>query len=163
MANNDATYNGFEVELLSTPMEGLDIMTGISYTNAEVKNVIVAPNVARDVVPSFTPEWQASALARYSWPAMSGRMSAQFSANYQSSFFYNLRNFDAHRLDSYFMSNARIEWIDSKDRWVVSFFMNNVNDSRHTIIGFDISSFAGSSQESYAEPRTAGASVKFTF
>ena len=53
-----------------------------------------------------------AALARYRLPTkvFGGTVSAQVSGNYASSFYDNIRNFDASMLPSYTLLNARLGW-----------------------------------------------------
>lgn len=163
VSNNDAEIKGAEVELTVNPMKGLNIITGISYTDATVKDVTIAPDVTRDVTPTFTPKWQASAIARYGFEGLGGWMTAQAAVYHQSSYFVNLRNFTAHKFDGYTKANLRLTWADEADLWNVSVFADNVFDNNHKVIGFDVSTFGGYTQESYAKPRWIGVSVRRNF
>ena len=42
-------------------------------------------------------------------------------------------------------------------------YVNNLTDSDHEIIGFDVSGFYGTTQMSYAKPRTYGITVRRNF
>jgi len=161
VTNNDAEYMGFELELTTSPIENLDLLMGVSYTDADVKDVTIAPGLEADVTPPYTPKWQLSSVARYSWDAFNGQMAAQASATYQSSFFHNLRNFTAHKFDGYAKVDLGLTWMADEGNWEAAFLVHNVFDSRHQIIGFDVSSFGGYTQESYARPRWWGLSVKY--
>ena len=163
VTNNDAEYKGFELELFTNPAEGLDIIAGLSYTDAQVFDVEIAPGIQRDVIPAFTPKWQASGIVRYAWAAFSGTMAAQASVNYQSSIYHNLRNFTAQRFDGYAIMDAQVNWEDDEGNWLVTAYVDNLNNSDNQVIGFDVSSFGGYTQESYAKPRTWGLTVRRNF
>ena len=45
---------------------------------------------------------------------------------------------------------------DPAYEWTVTGFIDNLFDSNHGIIGFDVSGFTGNTQISYARPRTYG-------
>jgi iron complex outermembrane receptor protein len=113
-----------------------------------------------NTTPPFTPEWQLSGLVRYTWPAFGGDLAGQVNASYQSEFFHNARNFTAHEFDSYAVVDARLTWTDASDHWNIIAFVDNLADDDHSVIGFDVSGFYGSSQESYAKPRTYGLTLR---
>ncbi|MEP1449173.1 MAG: TonB-dependent receptor [Paraglaciecola sp.] len=161
--NQDATFTGLELELFLTPSEGLDLILNTSYTDAKVENLEVASGIFADTTPAFTPEYQASAMVRYNWDWNENNIAAQVSANYQSETFHNARNFTAHEIDSYVVANARLTWTDAKELWSATAYVDNMFNSEHEIIGFDVTGFYGTSQISYAKPRVFGITVKRNF
>jgi iron complex outermembrane receptor protein len=163
VSNQKANFSGIELELFLTPSENLDVIFGTSYTDATVDNLEVASGVFKDTRPAFTPEYQASGLVRYNWDIKSGNVAAQLSGSYQSDTFHNARNFTAHRIESHFKANSRVTWTDSDKTWNVIAFVDNLFDSDHGIIGFDVTGFYGNSQISYAKPRTYGVVIRRSF
>ncbi len=172
VTNYDAAFKGFELELSAVPADGLYASAGISYTDATVFDVAIAPGILRDVTPPFTPAWQGHGLLRYSWPGRvwpavlsgtSGWFALQASMNYQSSFYHNIRNFSAHRFEGYIVVDMQISWESDDGFWRFAAWVDNLTNSDHRIIGFDVSSFGGYSQESFARPRSFGLTVRRTF
>ena len=162
--NEQATFMGAEVELFYSPNESWDIILGGSYIDATVEDLEVAAGVFRDTTPSFTPEFQVSGLIRYNWGLNGGsRMAAQLAGSYQSETFHNARNFTAHKIESHLKVDTRVSWEDANDTWGVVLFVDNLTDSDHGIIGFDVSGFYGTSQISYAKPITYGIVVNRNF
>ena len=163
VTNEDVTIKGFEVEMLASPTDNLEVMLGVSYTDAEVEDLQIASDIFIDTVPPFTSDWQVSGLVRYLWNAFGGDLTAQISANYQSEFYHNARNFTAHEFDSRTDVKARLSWADADNLWNIAAYINNLTDEDYPIIGFDVSGFYGSSQESYARPRSYGLTVRRNF
>ncbi len=163
VTNEDATIKGVEIEMIASPTDNLEVMLGVSYTDAVVEDLQIASDIFIDATPPFTSEWQASGLVRYTWDAFGGDLAAQVSANYQSEFFHNARNFTAHEFDAYTQMQARITWADGDNDWNVAAYVDNLTDEDNSVIGFDVSGFYGSSQESYAKPRTYGVTVRRNF
>jgi iron complex outermembrane receptor protein len=163
VSNEKAEFSGMELEWFFTPSSNIDVIVGTSYTDATVQNLEVAAGVFNDTRPAFTPKYQASGLLRYNWDVKGGNVAAQLSGSYQSKTFHNARNFTAHRIQSHFKADARVTWTDSQDNWSVIGFIDNLLDSDHGIIGFDVSGFYGNSQISYAKPRSFGVIVKRDF
>ncbi|AXT39104.1 TonB-dependent receptor [Alteromonas sp. BL110] len=163
VTNEEASFSGVELEVFLTPTDSLDVMVNFSYTDAVVEDLEVASGYFADTTPPFTPEYQASAMLRYNWDAFEGNMAAQLSANYQSETFHNARNFTAHEIDSYATADARLTWVDGQDKWSLAAYVDNLFDSDHELIGFDVSGFYGTSQISYAKPRTYGVTIRRSF
>ncbi|WP_137167454.1 TonB-dependent receptor [Salinimonas lutimaris] len=163
VSNEQATFRGAELELFLTPNARLDLMINISYTDAVVEDLEVASGYFADTTPPFTPEIQASAMIRYNWNVFKGNMAAQLSGSYQSETFHNARNFTAHKIGSYTKADARVTWADSDNVWRLAAYIDNLFDSDHELIGFDVTGFYGTSQISYAKPRTYGVSVRRNF
>ncbi len=163
--NADAENTGLELELQSTPTDGLDLLLAIAWFDATVKDVPlrVGGPISRDVDPTYAPELQATGLIRYEWPAWGGRMYVGGDVSYSDEYFYNLRNFDADKFDSYVMTNARIGWISPQDDWEVSLRMDNISDERAGIQGFDLATLCGCNEISFQPPRWYGLNVKYTF
>ena len=161
--NNDAKYKGLEMELIANPVDNIDLMLGLGLIDPEIKDVEVAPGLFRDNEPSFTPKLQFSALGRYTWPnaVMDGNVSLQIDGNYASRAFHNINNFGSHRMDSYWLGNARINWVSADERWELGGFVNNFSDTRNQNIGFELSAVCGCDEQSFGKPRWWGISVRY--
>ena len=164
--NRDAENKGIELEIQTTPRDGLDILANISYLDAEVKDLplrVGSPLAPRDVKPTYTPEVQATAMARYAWPALGGTMSMQGDVSYSDEFYYNARNFDADKFSSYVMANARLSWMSDDGKLSGAFAIRNLTDERAGIQGFDIAILCGCNEVSYRAPRYYSLSLKREF
>ena len=164
--NADADNFGVELELQTSPAEGWDILLGLSWFDATVKDILLrngSPLPPRDVDPTYAPELQATALVRYEWPALGGMMNVRGDISYSDEFFYNLRNFDADKFDSYAMVNAGIGWVSESENWQVGFKINNLTDERVGVQGFDLATLCGCNEVSYRPPRWYGINVKYSF
>ena len=67
---------------------------------------------------------------------MGGRLAIQADANYSDEFYYNLRNFDADKFDSYVMTNAQLSF--EKNKWLATLAVRNLTDERAGVMGFDL-------------------------
>jgi iron complex outermembrane receptor protein len=162
--NNDAKFKGIEFDLTTSPIEGLDFLFNVSFIDAEVTNLQVAPGVFRDVTPSFTPSAQLAGLARYQWPNTlfgGGSFALQMDAYYASSNYHNIRNFQTHKMDARVVGNARVSWISADDRWEGTVFVDNLADARYKITGFDLPTLCGCNEEAYGRPRWAGFRLRY--
>ncbi len=154
--NADAETFGAELELQTSPFEGLDVLFNIAYTDSTVKDLLLrngSPLPARDVKPTYAPELQATGVVRYAWDAFGGSMSWQGDVSYSDEYFYNLRNFDADKFDSYVMVNTQLGW-QNDDGWELSLRLDNVTDERAGVQGFDLATLCGCNEVSYRAPRS---------
>lgn len=163
--NANATYKGMELELVTNPVDNLDLFMSVSLLDAEVKDLEVAPGIFHDVEPSFTPSVQLAGLARYEWPGQlfNGTLAIQLDANYASSAFHNIRNFQSHKMPDYVVGNARISWLSGDRRWEGSFFVRNFTDSRYKITGFELATACGCTEEGYGMPRWFGGRLRYNW
>jgi iron complex outermembrane receptor protein len=163
--NVDAKYKGFELELFTMPIDGLQLQLGFSHFDGTVYDVQLGPGVFVDTEPSFAPDEQVSGLLRYEWPreVLGGYLTFQSSFNYSSSFYDNIRNFEASRMPSYVIGNARVEWRSADDHWTGAFFVHNLADERYYTIGYDLSNATGSNSLVPGKPRWFGVSVRYNF
>lgn len=163
--NADAENIGFELEIQTSPAEGWDAMLAVAWFDAEVEDVPlrIGSAIVRDVDPTYAPEFQVSGLLRYEWDAWGGKMAIQGDFNYSDEFFYNLRNFDADKFDSYTLVNARLSWVNQEGNWETSLSVRNVTDEEAGILGFDLAGACGCNEVSYQPPRWYGLSVRYNF
>lgn len=163
--NADARHTGLEVDLATTPFQNFDFVFGLSLIDPEVKDVNVAPGVSRDVKPTFTPTVQMSGLARYTFPAAvyGGDVSFQMDSNYASSSFYNINNFDSHKMPAYVLGNARVAWYSDDGKWDAQFFVKNIADARNQTIGFELATICGCDERSFGNPRWFGFSLRYNY
>lgn len=162
--NKDADNYGVELEVQTNPMPGLDIILSGSYFDATVKDVSLrngSPLAPIDVDPTYAPEFQATGLVRYGFDALGGRMAVQGDVSYSDEYFYNLRNFDADKFDSYTVVNAQISF--ETDGWLATLAARNITDERPGIQGFDLATLCGCNEVAYKAPRYFSFSVRKEF
>ncbi len=164
--NADADNIGAELEFVTSPAEGWDLLLSVSAFDATVEDVLLrngSPLPPRDVDPTYAPEFQATALARYEWEALGGMMHVRGDVSYSDEFFYNLRNFDADKFDSYTLVNAALGWTNAEESLSVTLDINNLTDERIGIQGFDLATLCGCNEVAYQPPRFVGLSARWSF
>ena len=162
--NKDADNYGVELEIQSSPMEGLDLILSGAYFDATVKDVSLrngSPLPATDVDPTYAPEFQATGLARYSFDAMGGQFAIQGDVSYSDEYYYNLRNFDADKFDSYTVVNAQLSY--ANNGWLATLAARNITDERPGIQGFDLATLCGCNEVAYKAPRYYAFSLRKEF
>ena len=163
--NVDAETDGIELQLNARLGSDLDLMLGYAWTDANIPDFEIAPGVFRDVKPTFTSEHAAVLSLRYDVPAdiFGGRAELGTSVSYSSSFFHNLRNFDADEMDGRTLGNADVSWFSADDRWRLTGYVKNITDERYGTVGFDSAANCGCSIEAYGMPRTYGLAIGTKF
>ncbi|MCR8922646.1 TonB-dependent receptor [Dasania sp. GY-MA-18] len=166
ITNNDSTVQGVEVEVITSPIDNLDVMLTAAYIDANVEdlNLIGDGSILVDVTPTFSPKKSFSAFINYTIEdVFEGELSLQLNSSYQSSIYSNLSNFDSTEFDSWTVTDVRASWVSSEGNWIVSTFIKNVTDERYNVIGFDLSTVCGCNEEAQGKPKWAGASVKYIY
>jgi iron complex outermembrane receptor protein len=164
--NADAETLGAELEITTSPIEGLDLRLSASWFDATVKDIPLrngSPLPPRDVDPTYAPETQATALARYAWPAFGGTLAVQGDITYSDSFYYNLRNFDADQFDSYTLVNTQLSWESPSAAWEATLAVRNLTNERAGVQGFDLATLCGCNEVSYRTPRFYNVGLRYAF
>jgi len=163
--NADAENYGIELELQTSPFDGFDALVSMSWYNATVKDVPlkIGSSNTRNVDPTYAPEFQATAMARYEWPISSGTMNIAGDVSYSDSFYYNLRNFDADQFDSYVMVNMGLGWASEDGQWEARLKVNNLTQEKAGIQGFNITTGCGCNEISFRAPRWYGVTLRYNF
>ena len=164
--NADADNVGMELELQSSPAEGLDVILSMSYFDATVKDIPLrsgSPLPPRDVDPTYAPELQMTGLVRYEWPVSSGTLAIQGDISYSDEYYYNLRNFDADKFDSYVILNSQLSWMSNDGLWQATLAVRNLTDERAGVQGFDLATLCGCNEVSYRDPRSFNIGIRREF
>ncbi len=174
----ESTLTGFELELSTVPVEGLQIDAGVSYVDAEFDEFFILvpdPNDptgqtfvvedASDRPFSNIPEWQANLSVQYEFPiGNAGSLRLRGDMAYKDEVFYtndpNAATFDLLTADSYTTYNAGITWTSPNENWQISAYGKNLSDEREINGGFAVDAF-GTTDVSTLPPRMYFASVRY--
>lgn len=167
-SNLPADMNGFEVEVQATPIEGLDILFGLAYNDAQID--LAGGGTSR---PVMSPKWNINSLVRYQWPMMNGSMAIQADGDYRSRVGFNLSNNDnTGSMGGYSVFNTRLSYTTGDEKWSIAVFANNVFDREYRVQQFDITgdpflgdpaAFVGIVEDYYGRPRWVGGSINYNF
>lgn len=160
--NADAEMYGAEIELQSSPTDGLDLQFGLSYLDATAEDIPLraSPGV-QDRTPVSAPEWTMNALVRYEWPAFGGTWAVQGWANYQSETYYDILNHPVSREDGYTVVNFRTSYVPANENWEFYAFVNNAFEEEYLTYTFDFTIPFGFNQQAYGPPRWWGAGFQY--
>jgi iron complex outermembrane receptor protein len=160
--NADAEMFGAEIEIQSSPTEGLDLQFGLSYLDATVEDIPLrgSPGV-QDRTPVSAPELTLNALARYEWPAFGGRWAVQGWANYQSETYFDILNHPVSKEDGYTVVNFRTSFVPADENWEIYAFVNNAFEEEYLTYTFDFTIPFGFNQRGFGPPRWWGAGFTY--
>jgi iron complex outermembrane receptor protein len=153
---------GGEVELTTNPIEGLDLMLGLSYLENEVRDVPLAVSDGTEKA-AITPKFTVNGLIRYEWPAFDGYIAAQLDGNWKDKVSFNLVPTPALEEDGYGLLNARLSYTPAGDNWSAAVFVRNLTDEYYRMYSFDTSPDFGALEDVPGVPRWVGASLSFTW
>lgn len=162
--NADANSHGFEVELQSSPLDGLDVLFGVGYTDVEIEDVNLG--IGRGIentVPVQSPKWNVNGLLRYQWAAFDGFLAIQGDFQYRSEHFFSLTRAEAVTQSGYGIGNGRLSYETEDGRWEGAVFVNNIFDEEYLVQTFDLATVLGMTEQYYGLPRWVGGSVRFNF
>ena len=157
----DAEVLGFELDLLATPVDGLDLSLGVGYLDAKIVDPFIA-EVEPDGRPAMSPEWTFNGRARYAF--MESDKSYWFiqgDFNYQDDVFFDIYETPFLQEGSYFIWNASLGISAPDNRWRATLWGRNLSDTDYRIGGFT-GGVAGPVQV-YGAPRTYGVRFSYNF
>jgi len=163
VVNADARYFGADADFTVSPMEGLDIRLSGAWIDAVVKDVPLRAGgpIIRNSRPNYTPKYQVNGMVSYQWPAFGGMMTVEADGEWSGDYFYNLRDFDADKFDSYFMANSHISWKSDEGHWEVAVRIRNLTNVKAGTQGFDLATLCGCNEIAFRNPRWFGLNLRY--
>ncbi|MFV8816123.1 TonB-dependent receptor [Haliea sp. E17] len=161
-----STISGLELDLTAIPTDQLTLRASFAYLDAEYDDfepIDPATQLRVDMSGQplqNSPEWTASASARYDIPVASGLATAVLEYSYtDEKYLTNLFNRPRSLVQETHLVNASLQWAPDSDEWSVSVWARNLLDERYITSGFETTGFQGF--VSYAPPREAGVSFNY--
>lgn len=184
--NAQSKNKGFELEVQSSPIDGLDMQFGIAYVDVDVTDI---PGITlgvdttgdgnNDVPPLFddnpvlepvqTPNWNLNGLLRYEFAVDKGRLALQMDGQYRAGHFFALTNLAAVTEGGYFIGNASMTYYGEGENWSMRVFVKNFTDKKYVVQSFDLSGSVsngglfGLIENYYGMPRTWGVNLSYSF
>ncbi len=174
--NAEGEFYGGEIELVSNPVEGLDILLGASFTDTEITQLPTDFNTLDPVTfepaqnyptgkekAPLAPDVTFNGLVRYSWPAFGGQLALQGDFRWTDDQKFNLAVSEMATEDSYAIINARLDYTSANETWSAAIFVNNLTDETYRTFGVDASLFFGSGEDVFAPQRWVGGNIRYNF
>ncbi len=160
--NAEAETTGAEIELTTAPLEGLEILLGVSWLDTEVSDVPLSISATGEEDAALSPELSLNGLIRYSWPAFDGYLSVQVDGTWKDDHNFNLSFSPVIEEKAYGVANARFSYESNNGRWSGSVFVMNLTDEEYRTYAFDSTAFFNSIEDVPGIERWFGASVRFS-
>lgn len=162
IVNVDASVKGAEVELTVNPMEGLDILLGVAVLDTKIEDLTLpSGRVANRKLP-LAPDFSLNGLIRYEWPAFNGILALQGDFLYNDNMNFDVFNAPITEEASYFVTNARLSYTTSDERWKLAVFVKNIGDETYRHFALDGAGL-GFANATYGPPRWVGGSVNYSW
>ncbi|KCZ53361.1 hypothetical protein HY29_03830 [Hyphomonas beringensis] len=162
---NEAEIKGFEFDVTSIPVTGLQLTFAGTYLDAEYTDFVtpIGQNFSGNTMVA-SPEWSLVARGRYEtgpiWNDL--KLVASADASYTGDQYFDTENTARLGQEAYWIANARLALTPESDRWEVSAFVKNLTDEEYTVDAYDVSDF-GFDELVYGDPRTYGISLTYRF
>jgi iron complex outermembrane receptor protein len=159
--------NGAELQLVWSPIDGLDMTGAVSYVTSEITGSFPGINADGDTVDFAggpfpnTPEWQLSADIAYAWPISPGLSGfVGIGANHRTATNAELGEVSRLEIDGYTLVDLRAGLEADDGRWRVSAWVRNVTDEYYYT---NASSTIDALVRYTGAPRTYGVTLSYDF
>jgi iron complex outermembrane receptor protein len=158
--NTDAESKGAELELTTSPIDGLDILLGAAYNDIDVD--LPGGGTSPSVV---APEWNLNAMIRYEWPMFGGYVAVQGDTVFVDNRVFALTGLEPSAASSYTLSNVSVSYATEDRKWLLRAFVDNVTDEEYLVQTFDLSGpdNFGMTEQYYGKPQWWGVSLQYSF
>ena len=136
-------------------------MLGLAVLDAQAQDIPSPLGGRFDRTLVAAPEFSATALVRYEWPAWGGKLAVQAWGSYQSPVTYDIQNVSVSKQGGYGLGNLRASYSDAAQRWEVAAFVHNITNQEYLSYTFDFTATFGFNQQAYGKPRWAGVSFRY--
>lgn len=168
--NTDASSFGGEVEVFWYPTDNWDVILGAAFIDSEVDRVLGANSVVgagtspTDILNAEFPNAPALSfnyLFRYNVDVGAGNLALQIDGVWNDDQFLEVTNGSGTVQKAYNVSNARVTWADSQDRFSVTAWVRNFTDEEYKLYSLDLGDLGATTF--YAPPLTWGLTGRFNW
>lgn len=160
IGNSDASAQGSEIELFITPLDNLDILVGMAFSDSEVDSVDAGSSPVLNAEFPNAPEFSANYLVRYALDLSdSSSLVFQLDGAYYGDQFLEVTNGQGTVQESYNVSNGSVTY--EADAFSVSLWTKNMFDETYKAYSLDLGVLGATTY--YAPPRTSGLTLKYNF
>lgn len=164
VTNKDAEVRGVEAELITRPIDGLDIRLGATWLDTEVKDIVAASfftgeEVVRDREMVAAPDVEVTGMIRYSWNAGPGRIALQSDFRFVGDQFFDINNNPITAEGSYLVANASVGYEMADGRYSIVAWAKNFTDEEYRTYAIPVTSL-GFTQNMIGQPRWYGVTFR---
>jgi iron complex outermembrane receptor protein len=161
----EAEIKGFEFDVTSVPLAGLELALAATYLDAEYTDFVTPIGQAfSGNTMVAAPEWSLVGRGRYETGPIWGDLGlvASADASYTGDQYFDTQNTDRIGQNAYWIANARLALQPDDARWELAAFVKNMTDEEYLVDAFDVADF-GFDELVYGDPRTYGVSLTYRF
>ncbi|MDE2494329.1 MAG: TonB-dependent receptor [Alphaproteobacteria bacterium] len=165
ITNNQAYDDGLELELTTTPVNGLVLHAFGSFLSTQVKNLHLPAGTVKDRVMPQAPHFSGGLSGQYTMPlAAGGDLTLSSDWKYNGTQFLSVMNAPVDKQPAYVVGNVQISYVPSfNNNLELSAFVNNVTDQAYRIYNLDLSGLLTFNQGVFAPPRWYGVTLRYNF
>ena len=153
-----ADIYGAEIELLASPLEGLDLRLGASYLDTDTDSNI--PEFDGNDLPN-SPETQFTGTVRYEFSITDAlNLAFQFDGKYYDEMYRESTNSRFSLVDSYTLVHGRISLLSNDGQWEIAAWGKNLTDEEYDQEQF-FSDFVGMITAGQGSPRQYGVTFNY--
>jgi len=160
---DSSAIQGVELELVSRPVDSLTLRAGLGWIDTEIKEGVLT-SIGQDLkgnqLPA-APEVNFNLSADYELAlGNAGSLVMHLDTNWLDEHYHNVNNTVGQ--DDYWLTNARVSFESSDDRYTVALWVKNIEDKTYKTYSIDLQAL-GWDYNHLGAPRTLGveASVRF--
>lgn len=159
IGNSDATTYGAEFDVITSPLDNLDILLGLALSSSEVEKIEAGANPVLNAELPNAPSVSGNYLFRYFHEMGDNNLVFQFDGAFYGDQFLEVTNGPGTEQDAYNVSNLSVSY--ETENWTVTLWSKNIFDEIYKAYSLDLGVLGATSY--YAPPRTSGISVKYQF
>jgi|TARA_B110000093_G_scaffold160212_1_gene180556 iron complex outermembrane receptor protein len=160
IGNSDASAQGTEIELFITPVDNLDILVGMAFSDSEVDSVDAGSNPVLNAEFPNAPEFSANYLVRYALDLSDNNsLIFQVDGAFYGDQFLEVTNGQGTVQESYNVSNGSVTF--QAGELSISLWTKNMFDETYKAYSLDLGVLGATTY--YAPPRTSGLTLKYNF
>jgi iron complex outermembrane receptor protein len=156
---------GIDIDINWAPTDQFYISGAIGYVDANYGDFFspAAGQLSNNRI-AFTPELEATLLARYEWNLSNGSvLSLQGDIQYTDDIFFQPTNVEYLHEDAYTLFNASLRYSLPGDKWSFTLFGKNLSDKEYFSSGYDLGPPLFPSQIKVGPPRYIGVKIDYAF
>ena len=162
--NRDARIYGGEAEFNFKPVPELTLQLNGGVISTKLFNVDNAAGISADREMPLAPSWTLSAMARYEFTVGDqNTLAVQLDGSARDSFYNVPGNDSAAKVPAFTNVNARIDFIDSRDRFKVGVSARNLFNTRYISSIFLLQGLGGYRYGFFNPPRQIAAELTVNF
>lgn len=163
ITNNQAYVTGAELEFNTRPIGGLYLGAFFTFVDTKVKGFSLPDGTLVDNQMPQAPKTSGGLNLHYEFEAGPGNLGLSTDWRYQGDQYLEALNAPVDFEKSRITGNARVTYALNDGKYELAGFVNNLTNKRYRVYNLDLSANFGSVDQTFARPRTWGASFTAKF